>query len=30
MDLMKQFGSADVKIKVKVTVYTDRTFELAF
>lgn len=27
-DLMKQFGAADVKVKVKVTVYSDRTFEL--
>ncbi len=29
MDLMKQFGGSDVKVKVKVTVYSDRTFELA-
>lgn len=29
MDLMKEFGWAEVKVKVKVTVYTDRTFELA-
>lgn len=28
MDLMKQFGGADVKVKVKVTVYSDRTFDL--
>lgn len=27
-DLMKQFGGADVKIKAKLTVYSDRTFEL--
>ncbi len=28
MDLMKQFGGADVKIKAKLTVYADRTFDL--
>jgi len=27
-DYMKQFGAFDVKIKVKVTVYADRTFAL--
>lgn len=27
-DYMKQFGAFDVKIKVKVTVYADRTFTL--
>jgi large subunit ribosomal protein L11 len=27
-DLMKQFGGADVKIKAKLTVFADRTFEL--
>ena len=28
MDLMKQFGWADVKIKAKLTVFKDRTFKL--
>ena len=28
MELMKKFGWADVKIKAKLTVYADRTFEL--
>jgi len=28
MDLMKQFGGADVKIKVEVTVFVDRSFKL--
>lgn len=27
-DLMKQFGSVEVKIKVKLTVYVDRTFKM--
>ncbi|MEI7562836.1 MAG: 50S ribosomal protein L11 [bacterium] len=29
MDIMKQFAGSDVKVKVKVTVYADRSFELA-
>jgi len=29
MDLMKQFGGADVKIKATLTVFADRTFKLA-
>ena len=28
MDLMKQFGGADVKVKAKLTIYADRTFDL--
>ena len=28
MDLMKQFGGADVKVKAQLTVYADRSFEL--
>jgi large subunit ribosomal protein L11 len=28
MDLMKEFGGADVKVKVILTVYIDRTFKL--
>ncbi len=28
MDLMKQFGGADVKVKVQLTIYADRTFDL--
>lgn len=28
MDLMKQFGGADVKVKAQLTVYADRTFDL--
>jgi len=28
MDLMKKFGGADVKIKAKLTVFADRTFQL--
>lgn len=28
MDLMKKFGGADVKIKAKLTIYADRTFDL--
>ena len=27
-DLMKQFGGIEVKVKVKLTVYVDRTFEM--
>lgn len=27
-DLMKKFGGADVKIKAKLTVFVDRTFQL--
>ena len=27
-DLMKKFGAADVKIKAKLTVFADRTFQL--
>jgi large subunit ribosomal protein L11 len=29
MDIMKTFAGSDVKVKVKVTVYADRSFELA-
>lgn len=28
MDLMKQFSWADVKVKVTLTIYADRTFDL--
>ena len=28
MELMKQFGGADVKIKAKLTIYADRSFDL--
>jgi large subunit ribosomal protein L11 len=28
MDLMKQFNGSDVKIKAKLTVYADRSFDL--
>ena len=28
MDLMKQFGGADVKVKVQLTIYADRSFDL--
>lgn len=28
MDLMKQFGGADVKVKAKLIIYADRTFDL--
>ncbi len=28
MDLMKQFGGADVKVKAELTIYADRTFDL--
>ncbi len=28
MDLIKKFGGADVKIKAKLTIYADRTFDL--
>jgi ribosomal protein L11 len=27
-DYMKQFGGFDVKVKVKLTIYADRTFDL--
>jgi len=29
MDIMKQFNGVDVKVKCKLTVYADRTFDLA-
>ena len=29
MDLMKKFAPADVKVKVKLDLYTDRTFDMA-
>ena len=28
MDIMKQFNGADVKVKAKLTIYADRTFDL--
>lgn len=28
MDLMKQFGGADVKVKAQLTIYADRSFDL--
>ncbi len=28
MELMKKFGGADVKIKAKLTIYADRSFDL--
>ena len=28
MDLMKQFGGADVKVKCQLTIYADRSFDL--
>ena len=28
MDLMKQFGGADVKVKAELTIYADRSFDL--
>jgi len=28
MDIMKQFGGADVKVKCQLTIYADRTFDL--
>lgn len=28
MDLMKQFGSSDVKVKAELTIYADRSFDL--
>ncbi len=28
MDIMKQFSGADVKVKAKLTIYADRSFDL--
>jgi len=28
MDLMKQFGGAEVKVKAQLTIYADRSFDL--